>query len=310
MSTEIKLNMVDNGLDFIANSLNTIEESAADLKYSLINLHAGIQLILKELLYQEHWSLIFQDIDKADKSKLDSGDFNSVSYDTLIKRLKNICDIEFDKELISHLDWLRKERNKTEHFQFVATPDVLKAKIVNLFTYLIPFIKSELIDAGCIHTEDQRFLEIEENLYNMKEYVQARLELIKTELSSIKLILQCPICNQEAVDFNGDTEPFCYFCSENIKNFGEQYIDNCIDSYSFLMNGGDSQLYECPECDQETFLCIDGEQFICLDCAIILKQEEITTCSGPICSERFLYRRNDYDDIQLCYDCAKYFRDN
>lgn len=51
MSNEIKMNMVDNGLDFILKSLKTIENSDEDLKYSLINLHAGIQLLLKELLY-------------------------------------------------------------------------------------------------------------------------------------------------------------------------------------------------------------------------------------------------------------------
>lgn len=73
--------MVDIGLDFILNALKTINNSDKELKYCVINLHAGIQLILKELLYQEHWSLIFQKIETAEYDKLNSGVFISVSYD-------------------------------------------------------------------------------------------------------------------------------------------------------------------------------------------------------------------------------------
>ncbi|WP_346234889.1 hypothetical protein MKY04_18090 [Lysinibacillus telephonicus] len=44
-------------MDFILKSLKTIEKSDEELKYSLINLHAGIQLLLKKLLYYR--SIIF-----------------------------------------------------------------------------------------------------------------------------------------------------------------------------------------------------------------------------------------------------------
>ncbi|WP_338652963.1 hypothetical protein [Lysinibacillus sp. Y5S-8] len=54
MDNNINLNMVENGLNFISKSIETVDKPDEDLKYSLINLHAGIQLLLKELLYQEH----------------------------------------------------------------------------------------------------------------------------------------------------------------------------------------------------------------------------------------------------------------
>lgn len=45
LSKDISLQMVENGLDFIAKSVETVEKSDEDLKYSIINLHAGIQLL-------------------------------------------------------------------------------------------------------------------------------------------------------------------------------------------------------------------------------------------------------------------------
>jgi hypothetical protein len=41
MISRINLNMVENGLDFISKSLQTIEKPDEDLKYSLINLMQG-----------------------------------------------------------------------------------------------------------------------------------------------------------------------------------------------------------------------------------------------------------------------------
>lgn len=109
---DINLKMVDNGLDFILKSLDTIDKSDEDLKYSLLNLHAGIQLMLKEILYQKDWSLIFQRIEDADFEKLRTGDFSSVNYKTLIKRLKEEYDLDLDKKLSDKLRWLKKKETK------------------------------------------------------------------------------------------------------------------------------------------------------------------------------------------------------
>jgi hypothetical protein len=307
MANRINLNMVENGLNFISKSIETVDKPDEDLKYSLINLHAGTQLLLKEILYQEHWSLIFQNIETSDKEKLKSGDFVSVNHDTLIKRLQKIGGIEFDEHLLDKMDWLRKERNKAEHYHFVVSADVLKSNIVKLFTYLIPFIKSELIEAGYISSEDERFLEIQEYLNEFDEYVNGRLELLKNSLIDVGVILQCPVCNQETVEFTDETDAYCYFCDKNIENFPEQYIDSFVDTYSHVMDGGGDPLYECPECDLETFLCLDGYQYVCLTFGVKPTQDDLTTCTGPRCNGKIIYRR-DEDIADFCGYCTDYFK--
>ncbi len=52
--------------------------------------------MLKEILYQNDWSFIFQKIEDADIDKLKTGDFSSVNFKTLIKRLKDECYIELN----------------------------------------------------------------------------------------------------------------------------------------------------------------------------------------------------------------------
>ncbi|QHZ51844.1 hypothetical protein ERICV_02722 [Paenibacillus larvae subsp. larvae] len=307
LSKDISLQMVENGLDFIAKSVETVEKSDEDLKYSIINLHAGIQLLLKEILFQEHWSLIFQKIETADKDRLRSGDFVSVNHATLIQRLQNICEIEFEKQLLDDINWLRKERNKIEHYHLVVNLDVLKSKIVRLFSYLIPFIKTEMIEPGYITSDNERLSEIIEYLNEFDEYVKSRLQLIEDKVSKAQRVLQCPACYNETVEFVDETDAFCHFCDEQIERFTTRYIDNFIDVYSQIIDGGESPLMECPECDQETFVNLNEDQYICLTCGINLSQDDITSCDGPRCNGKLVYRKYE-DSANFCNICLDYFQ--
>lgn len=65
--------------------------------------------------------------------------------------------------------------------------------------------------------------------------------------------------------------------------------------------------YECPECGYETFICLDGEQFVCLSCGIKPIQEDLTTCGGPCCNGKYLYRQ-DGEGAQICSICWEYIK--
>ncbi|GEN58073.1 hypothetical protein GCM10012290_07700 [Halolactibacillus alkaliphilus] len=306
MTIQVKLNMIDNGLDFLLKSLDTIDDNDENLKYSIINLHAGIQLLLKELLFQEHWSLIFQKIEQAKKERLISGDFVSVNYETLIQRLKNIAEIQLDDRLIEELELLRKDRNKIEHYHFVVTPDILKSRIVNILTYFIPFLKAEMVEEGLVDSNDESYTQIIEHLNEFEDYINERMLLLKERLGQIDIILKCPVCYREAVEFNDETDVFCHFCNENISSFKERYIENFVDTYSYVKDGGENPLHECPDCGMDTFICLDGYQYICLTCGIKPTQDVITTCDGPRCNGEIVYREED--GASFCEYCMDYFK--
>jgi len=47
-----------------------------------LHLSDGVELVLKEELRREHWSLLFADVDKASESALKAGKYIRTRYDT------------------------------------------------------------------------------------------------------------------------------------------------------------------------------------------------------------------------------------
>lgn len=96
------------------------------------------------------------------------------------------------------------------------------------------------------------------------------------------------------------------FCSYFF-DFSEKYVDSFVDTYSHVMDGGENPLFECPECDLDTFLCLDGFQYVSLTCWIKPTQDYLTTCNGPRCNEKVIYRVNE-SVASFCRYCTDYFK--
>jgi hypothetical protein len=86
----VQLSMLENGLDFIASGLKHIASpvSKFDLKYAVLHLSAGIELVLKDRLRREDWRQIFVKPDEATEEKLKSGNFKSVNLRDCLERLE------------------------------------------------------------------------------------------------------------------------------------------------------------------------------------------------------------------------------
>jgi hypothetical protein len=143
----VKFDMLENGLDFITEAIESINTSAKHrmLKYAVIHLSAGVELIFKEALRNVDWRYIFQEIRDAKPELLQSGDFKSVTLNKAIQRLESDCKVKFTDEEKKILDDFRLIRNRIEHFKFdekVRTLRNLSAKVLNL---LIQFINTYII---------------------------------------------------------------------------------------------------------------------------------------------------------------------
>ena len=97
-----KLRLLENGLCFLLQSIKHFKysensksdtETERELKYSTVHLFSGIFLILKEKLGREHWSLLFADVNQANKKKLESGDFRGVNFIDCQNRLSKIVSL-------------------------------------------------------------------------------------------------------------------------------------------------------------------------------------------------------------------------
>lgn len=105
--------LVENAVDFLKKSVLEIGKAP---KYSLIHFCAALELFLKSRLLLEHWSLVVTRPDTADVSKFEKGDFQSVSMDEAITRLRNVCNEPVSIEAIRCFQGLRNHRNKLTHF--------------------------------------------------------------------------------------------------------------------------------------------------------------------------------------------------
>src|SRR5450759_2719762 len=99
---DLQLSMLENGLDFILSGLKYIGSPSSKfaLKYAVLHLSAGIELVLKDRLRREDWTQIFVKPEDATEEKLKSGNFKSVNLYQCLERLEEHCPVDLpDKAL-------------------------------------------------------------------------------------------------------------------------------------------------------------------------------------------------------------------
>ena len=113
MTQEMIDSLVINAIDFLNKSINELQTSP---KYSVINFYASIELFLKARLMAEHWSLVFEEPQKANLSKFRVGDFKSVGIDNAKYRLTNIVGVKVGDKAYKCFNDIREHRNRLIHF--------------------------------------------------------------------------------------------------------------------------------------------------------------------------------------------------
>lgn len=292
--TKLILSLLDNGIDYIwkavipINTVNKIpfalKHTSNALKYCVLHLYSGIELLLKEKLKQEHWSLIFQDINKATFTKLENGDFVSVYHEDLIKRLKNIAKVDFNDEPIKNLQSLR---NKFEHFEIDISLSECQHIIAAALDEVIKFWEVHLKHSSNVHQQKQ-FIMIKRIATEFDVYREQRLNKFKKIINEIVkskngLIVLCPDCSSLsfAVFKDDEKECNCFVCDEKYNKY--EYLRNKRKSEK---NGEkpngfiEPKPYEpydtnCSSCQQETriryIISNATNLYCCLNC---LKEEE------------------------------------
>ena len=114
------------------------------IKHLIINLTNCIELLIKFRLLEEHWAFIFEDVNKANKESLDSGNFKSVNFNVGIERLVNLCGISKHK-YFSKSQKLYILRNKAVHFTLTESFKVVTTTILDSITEINKFLRNEII---------------------------------------------------------------------------------------------------------------------------------------------------------------------
>jgi len=285
---KITLNLLDNGIDYIYEAVQPIfrenfklhNNSQHSWKYSVLHLYSGIELLLKEKLKQEHWSLIFQDISKARSIKLENGDFVSVYHEELINRLQNIAGVTLNDEPIKKLQSLR---NRFEHFEINIPLSQCQDIVAGALDEIINFWERYFKSVSTVEQQEM-FIQIKSIATGFEAYREQRLNKFKQAISGIVenkkgLIVLCPDCSSLsfAVFKDDKRECKCFVCDE--KHTKNDYLksiredEDKMKKFSLLPYEPYDTM--CLSCQQETRVkyVISDEitLYYCLNC---LNQEE------------------------------------
>jgi len=255
----MEFNLLENAFDYILEAVQQLQgkrPAKRRIKYGIIHLWSGIELLLKKRLMDEHWSLIFRDINKADKNALNSGDFISVYFDDSLVRLSKICGIDLSQHKDA-LNKIREDRNRLEHFQMEFSKPVVISNLVRAWSFILDFSVSHL-DIVNDPKAFELFEKIRDKMVVHENFIDERMKLVSPEIQKFKseeyphTIIDCPLCFQEALILKGGSCG-CLFCKVELD------WEEAMEKWVILKEGYyryydkdrlvDPLITECPECE-------------------------------------------------------------
>ena len=297
----IELSMTDNGLDFIKRSLIEMQdENETSIKYAVLHLSAGLELILKSRLQKEHWSFLFEDINKASYQNYVSGNFKSISFDNLLSRLMNVCQIEISQGTKKRFQDLKASRNKIEHYHMDIHKAALESTAYKVLSFLIPFIHKEEL----VSRDNDLLIYINEQLLQMDNYLSQRKREVSAAIKGLPdsvNFLDCPHCMQK--DTLRLDKAYCYFCNTQFRNLAVELIPKFIDDEHVFQYREFDSIEFCPYCRSETMI-VSANKCVCLDCLKVINPDEYIKCVD--CSISHVVGEEEgeyYGEEYICWTC-------
>ncbi len=313
----VRFDVIGNALDFLqsaADNLAAFENSSnpRDIKYGLLHLSAGIELLLKQRLAQEHWSLVFNDVDKASLAAYESANFTSVAFADSITRVRSVCGVGISSVHEKSLKGLRRLRNKVEHFSFEVSREEGLSIGARAWSFALDFMEDQLL-GELNEAQTQGWEEVKVTMLGIQQFVQQRWRDIGGEIQARQqggfLVVQCPSCLRDSLAISEDTRG-CLFC-----RFGGE-LEEVFDAWMSSFHGSDwtdpkermisEPVDHCPSCGETFFVKTPGEggmtppdpAFVCFRCGYSEPPTvECTECGGS-------FTPDDWEDYPwLCDEC-------
>jgi hypothetical protein len=290
---EMALNFFESSVDYISNQNSKLHE----LQFSIIHLSSSIELMLKAILVEEHWSLVIDDLKEINKNKFLSGNFKSINVNEALERVSNICGCQIDDKKKRELKKLFNDRNKIIHIGSGLNREHAIAVLIGTYSFIYDFVN----DSNLFELEsalELRYKEIKDKIQKLDKFITDRLNHIKNDLKTDSVIVRCPNCWQQAVILESDSRS-CLFCREkyNKSEFLSAYIESFIASDFFY-----HPFSTCPSCGEDYAICDDNNSTICLSCGEnLLDYRKCIEC-GELFSEDTNY--------SICNSCIKDRFDN
>ncbi len=298
----IEFPLLENGLDFIWSAIEHLTTGATkrDLKYAVLHLGAGVELVLKERLRRENWKLLFENQGKASEETYRSGAFPSVRFDTCLERLAAECGVELTDEDEARLRAIRDKRNRLEHLALVDSAEAIIAVTARALAVMLDFVREELAAIELSGAEDAVLSQIRAKLPEFDAFVADRSQSIAPKLKAAYRVLPCPACLQDALSVDDGVS--CLFCGYTNDGTGAavDYTTEVlgVNRYDVEKDGADWPIGFCPACDWEACVDADDRGYLCFHCGETWGAGDFHECGH--CGR---WIDSDLNDISVCDQC-------
>lgn len=277
---EIKLNLLENSLDFLKESLEQYIIADEDgnhhpynyhkkvkWKIAFINLVQAIELLMKKIISSVAPALIKPNIDSF------SDDDKSISFAQCITRLVNFSQINISDEEISQLKACSKLRNRFTHYDVRISSEEIKKKYCTLFSLYKRLFEEET--KTNIHIENISTTIVESIVTFADQFTIFRgYEILKADLTTCKDEILLAQQHPNFIDKNGTIVQRIKFGSEGhfLESIKEDEQESYYTSTSYLCDYCDDCYakqgeYHLVHCDLERCPICGGQALSC-DCQL------------------------------------------
>lgn len=282
MSRSIDFPPLENGVDYLSDAVHrlTATPSPRDLKYAVLHLHAGVEVLLKYRLICENWGLILDDMDdkSADVTEEDyeAGRFRSIGISQALKRLQTLDGITFTSGQKNAAAALDRFRNQLQHHGLTSTAEAVEAQAAKALGFILDFIDTHITPEIHLTDSDEQVLadampDIRSALGTITALVNQRMQRLRPVLDKASTAW-CPDCGQLTVLLESqhtnrshgpeDDQPRCVFCTARWDS-REDYVDNFtgtrlgLSHYQAAHDSADPPTEHCPECGRDMLVWFD-----------------------------------------------------
>lgn len=232
--SELKLNLFDNGMDFLNRGLHEycLGATNSSMKYATLHIFQSIELILKEKLYRINPSLIYI-----------GNSTRTIYLEEAVNRLSQ-NGVTIQQTDIVAIGALKSVRNQLTHFSVTYDKNDLSLIISNCIDFLHNFVRDQLNVEIRDIAEKEDWAKLLDKLQGVRDhYLQVALEKIEQikkedNACNSEVDTDCPRCVSKTMVISNREKEFpmwhgscfvceletvmtqCQFCSKPIVDYG------------------------------------------------------------------------------------------
>jgi hypothetical protein len=289
-----------------------IDEFSISTKFSTIHFASAIELFLKARLMKEHWSLLLDKPDQADKIAFFKGDAKTVSPEQTVDRLRKIAQVTITQDCREIFSKIAKHRNKMIHFAHAGelNSDAADGQSVIAAEQCAGWLALRTLLEGWPEFKafKKEITRISKKMNGHRIYLQQIFESKAAELQAHRQaghrVNQCPSCQFESMKVGAPIGAIseascvvCHYTGAQIKvNCCEDGCGKAIDFSSY-----DGPPSECPKCHSklskdDIVECLNTGQAITKD-----NYFDYVPINCPYCSG--YHSVVEHHNFYVCTDC-------